>query len=267
MKVQKIFERLWHDYVRQTPSAGKIEELFTREGETIVNDHIAFRTFNDPRVSIEILAEPFVSEGYVEKGQYYFKNKHLEARHYELPGEPEQPRVFISQLIMSDFSDYLQKTITGLLDSVNQNRLDPDQLLFAGSLFGVPSYEVYKKLREESEYAAWLYVFGYRANHFTVNVNELRKFGELEQVNDFLKKNGFELNSSGGEIKGSASQYLRQSSTLADKTEVEFTEGKFVIPSCYYEFAQRYRDENGKLFSGFIAGSADKIFESTDFRK
>jgi hypothetical protein len=31
------------------------------------------------------------------------------------------------------------------------------------------------------------------------------------------------------------------------------------IPGCYYEFALRYNN-----FDGFIAGSADKIFESTD---
>ena len=31
-----------------------------------------------------------------------------------------------------------------------------------------------------------------------------------------------------------------------------------------YEFAYRHEMENGELFSGFIAGSADKIFESTN---
>ncbi len=39
----------------------RIHELFDREGETVKNDHIAFRTFNDPRVSIKVLAEPFIS--------------------------------------------------------------------------------------------------------------------------------------------------------------------------------------------------------------
>jgi hypothetical protein len=48
--------------------------------------------------------------------------------------------------------------------------------------------------------------------------------------------------------------------------EVSFSEGIFTIPGCYYEFARRYPDADGKLFSGFIAGSADKIFESTDYR-
>jgi hypothetical protein len=46
-----------------------------------------------------------------------------------------------------------------------------------------------------------------------------------------------------------------------------FTEGEFDIPGCYYEFARRYPDADGKLYSGFIAKSADKIFESTNFYK
>jgi hypothetical protein len=44
-------------------------------------------------------------------------------------------------------------------------------------------------------------------------------------------------------------------------------EGRHAIPSAYYEFARRYPDKDGKLYSGFIAKSADKIFESTDFYK
>jgi hypothetical protein len=52
---------------------------------------------------------------------------------------------------------------------------------------------------------------------------------------------------------------------MADLVSVSFEEGDFVIPSCYYEFAQRFKGADGKLFSGFIAGSADKIFESTNF--
>ena len=114
--------------------------------------------------------------------------------------------------------------------------------------------------------AAWLYVYGYRANHFTVSINYLNKFEGIEAVNSFLKKNGYVLNSSGGEIKGNPGELLEQSSILADRVEVQFSDGKQVIPACYYEFARRYTDTEGKLFNGFVAGSADKIFESTDYR-
>jgi len=39
------------------------------------------------------------------------------------------------------------------------------------------------------------------------------------------------------------------------------------VPACFYEFAIRYPDENGQVFSGFIAANANKIFESTNFRE
>ena len=124
-----------------------------------------------------------------------------------------------------------------------------------------------KKLRSESEYAAWVYVYGFRANHFTVSINALKKYDTIEKVNQLLKDNGFLLNDAGGEIKGTPSELLEQSSTRAGILPVTFQEGIFEIPSCYYEFARRYPDSAGKLYSGFIAKSADKIFESTDFYK
>jgi len=45
---------------------------------------------------------------------------------------------------------------------------------------------------------------------------------------------------------------------------VQFTDGKKEIPSCYFEFAKRYLLDSGELYQGFIAKSADKIFESTN---
>jgi hypothetical protein len=266
MNAELIFDRLWQQYSSENPSAGKIYNLFQNSGEKVVNDHVAFRTFNDPRVSIEVIARPFVAAGYVPMGTYEFKVKKLKARHYELPGQPEAPRVFISELILEEFSNELRGIIRTGLDSVAADLLNSRELIFHGRLFNPVVYQVYERLRAESEYAAWLYVYGYRANHFTVSINYLKNFKSLEEVNSFLKDSGYELNSSGGEIKGDPSQLLEQSSTLADRVEVDFADGRQIIPSCYYEFARRYKDDQGKLFSGFVAGSADKIFESTDFR-
>jgi hypothetical protein len=138
-------------------------------------------------------------------------------------------------------------------------------LIFSGSVFNPLLYETYNRLREESEYAAWFYVFGFRANHFTVSINSLKKHNNILSVNELLKKNGFILNNSGGEIKGTPSDLLQQSSTIADKVNVKFLEGQFEVPCCYYEFAQRYPDSTGQLYNGFIEKSADKIFESTNF--
>ncbi len=267
MKAADIFEKLWIQYSCDNPSAGKIYDLFQISGERVINDHVAFRTFDDPRVNIDVIARPFIDAGYVPKGKYLFKAKRLRARHYELPGMPESPRVFISELILDQCSAELQRTVTKHLDTLPESQLNSPDLIFKGTIFNPIRYEIYNQLREESEYAAWLYVFGYRANHFTVSINYLIHFHGLEEVNSFLKSKGFLLNSSGGEIKGTPVQLLEQSSTLADRVEVAFEDGLFVIPSCYYEFALRYKDSRGNLFNGFVAESADKIFESTDFRK
>lgn len=266
MKAESIFEKLWEQYIAENPGAGQIHNLFSDKGEKVVNDHVAFRTFDDPRVNIDVLAKPFIEAGYVPAGEYHFEVKKLKARHYELPGVPEAPRVFISELMLDEFSDELQKTIRGQLDAVSKDVLESPDLIFQGSIFSSISHDTYKRLRKESEYAAWMYAFGYRANHFTVSINYLKHFEGIEEVNSFLKANGFQLNSSGGEIKGTPKELLEQSSTLADQVEVEFSDGTQTVPGCYYEFARRYRDAKGTLFSAFIAGSADKIFESTDYR-
>lgn len=267
MNSQAIFSKLWEMYSSKNPEVQKIHDCFTRLGETVINDHIAFRTFDDPRVNIDVLARPFLLAGYVQKGFYIFEDKHLVAKHFELPGQPEAPRVFISQLQSRFFSTQLQEAVKSCVDQIPDIHTFGNELIFAGNLWGTPSYSLYEKLRSESEYAAWVYVYGFCANHFTVSINHLNKLQTIQQVNQFLKDNGFVLNSSGGEVKGTPDELLEQSSTKAGILGVNFIEGISEIPSCYYEFAFRYPDTDGNLYNGFIAKSADKIFESTDFYK
>ncbi len=266
MSYQKLFETLWQDYTDRNPHARKIHELFSAEGERIINDHVAFRTFNHPSINVEKLASFFKKYGYVEKGQYEFPVKKLFAKHYEHE-DPTAPKVFISELLVEKFSPYLQKTIADAIKKIPAAMLQQETLLSSGALWQPLQYDTYKKLLDESEYAAWTYAFGFCANHFTVNVNELKKFPKLEQVNQFLLRHGFKLNTSGGAIKGTKEECLEQSSTLAGEMDVKFSEGIYSIPSCYYEFAKRYPLPSGKLYTGFIAASADKIFESTDVRR
>lgn len=265
MKDKAIFEKLWNIYTEQNPSVQKVYDIFTREGEEVVNDHIAFRTFDDQRVNIDVLAKPFLKAGYTEKGNYHFTEKKLFAKHFELEADPKAPRVFISQLLTGEFSPFLQETVNNILGEIPEDLQQSDNLIYSGVSWGPVRFETYQKLMQESEYAAWLYVFGFCANHFTVSVNFLNKFDSLQKVNQLLKDKGFLLNDSGGEIKGNPEQLLEQSSIKSGLVEVEFMEGTKEVPGCYYEFARRYPDKNGDIFSGFIAGSADKIFESTNY--
>jgi hypothetical protein len=263
MKAQEIFDRLWDIYITDNPSVLRVHDAFVNAGETVLNDHIAFRTFDHPKINIEVLSRPFLKAGYVEKEQYNFEVKKLFAKHYEHP-DPSLPLVFISELKTSEFSDSLKNLVGTLADAIRENLLQSDELIYSGNCWGQPSYEVYRDLLKESEYAAWVYFSGYRANHFTVRVNHLKNLDSIEKVNTFLKEQGFSINNSGGEVKGNPELFLEQSSIVAEGIEVSFREGKYMVPGCFYEFARRYPLPDGNLFMGFVADSADKIFESTN---
>ncbi len=264
MSYQSLFTALWQDYINRNPHASRVHQLFNDEGETIINDHVAFRTFNHPKITIEKLAQFFKVYGYEEKGSYTFPVKKLFAKHYEHP-DPTAPKVFISELLTEKFSPELQRTVNDFIEKMPADAFDAEKFLTAGTFWEPPSYNTYQTLLAESEYAGWLYAFGFCANHFTVNINHFKKFKEIRDVNELLLKHGFKLNASGGLVKGRPADFLEQSSTLAEEVEVKFAEGTYKIPSCYYEFAKRYvLPSTGKLYTGFVAASADKIFESTD---
>jgi hypothetical protein len=261
MNVEELFSKLWIQYTKKNIQANQIQSLLRQRGEVIVNDHIALRTFNLSSINLECLAKVFVKLGYVEKGSYEFKAKKLQAKHFELEGHP---RVFISELKVEEFSPFLQDTVKSIVEHISGELSERDDFVTSGRSWPAVTYSTYQKLLEESEYAAWLAAFGYIANHFTISVNHLKTFKDLWELNQFIKDSGFTLNASGGEVKGGPDVYLAQSSTMAAETRVEFAESEHLIPSCFYEFAQRYEMEDGKFYSGFVAKSADKIFESTN---
>ncbi len=266
MSYQSLFAALWKDYIYRNPHASKVHQLFSEAGETILNDHIAFRTFNDPLINIDQLAKFFIAYGYEEKGTYDFPVKKLFAKHYE-HRDSDAPKVFISELLTEKFSPELQAHVKNCVKQIPPDALKSESFLTHGTFWQPLSYKIYQQLLAESEYAAWMYAFGFCANHFTVNINAFKKFKAIKDVNECLLQHHFKLNSSGGLIKGTPADYLEQSSTLAGEFEVKFAEGVYKIPSCYYEFAKRYQLPDGKLYTGFVAASADKIFESTDVVK
>jgi hypothetical protein len=260
--VETLLKKLWDDYKELNISPERIQELLISRGETVINDHIALRTFDDPRVNIDKIAAPFMAGGYTPLGQYDFAEKKLDARHFQHP-DPNLPLVFISQLRLRDFSPELNKMVARLLAQMPADLPSRPDFPVAGRPWNI-SYADYETLRAQSEYAAWVAAFGFRANHFTVLVNNLKGFPTLESLNDFLTEHNFRLNEVGGAIKGTSAVFLEQSSTMADRIGVNFSDGRHLIPACYYEFARRYKMPDGQLFRGFIETSANKIFESTN---
>jgi hypothetical protein len=100
-------------------------------------------------------------------------------------------------------------------------------------------------------------------------------YNNLNEFNSFLKSIGIKLNNAGGEIKTSADQLLRQSSSVAQMVESVFANGAYhAIPGSYVEFAERSVLPKYSMLpedkitiahrrDGFEVNNANKIFEST----
>ncbi len=261
--VETFFGHLWQQYTDINPQAHAIHALLEARGETVVNDHVALRTFNTEKLGIDRLSKIFEDMGYENRGSYDFTAKQLNAYHFEHCDNPNHPKIFISELITESFSEKLQDIVKRIDDQVDADDVFAADFLYTGRPWDL-TFTDYIALLQESEYAAWTAAFGYRANHFTVSINHLTTFFDIDSLNEFILENGFALNESGGLIKGTPEQLLEQSSTMAPMVNLEFSDVNHLIPSCFYEFAKRYPMASGKLYQGFIAASADKIFESTN---
>ena len=264
LTVEQLFKHLWQQYIQINPQAEKIHHLLQQRGESIINDHIALRTFNTKKLGIDKIAQTFIKKGYEVIAEYDFAKKKLNAIHLEHRENIHFPKVFISELRCELFSQNLQNIVNQIDAQISQEEVEDELFVASGRTWNL-SFEQYIELLRESEYAAWTAAFGYRANHFTVSVNHLTTFFDLHEFNAFVMQQGFTLNESAGLIKGTPEQFLQQSSTMAAPVHVEFDHSNHVIPGCFYEFAKRYPlPETGCLYQGFIAASADKIFESTN---
>jgi len=262
-QLDDFYTLLWQQYIAICPQALSIHHLFEREGEVLVNDHVAFRTFANSPISIDNLEPEIFALGYQYFDSYQFKEKKLTARCYVHTDTPT--KIFISQLHWHELNAGAQHIINKLIKSIT---VETQPTLCSGRLWLLPSYQDYLTLLAQSEYAAWLTIWGLRANHFTLFINRLKIYTDLSEVVDLLLRHDYKLNSTGGIIKGNKEQLLIQASTLADKQKVKFDDGlEQLITTCYYEFAERFEQTDGELFQGFVTTNADKIFESTDMSK
>jgi hypothetical protein len=262
MTLDQFIDHLWQHYVSIAPSAGKVRELLEARGDVWINDHIAFRTYDRSPINLEALEPHLLGFGYERYAPYAFEDKKIRAFGYLHP-EAGHPRIFLSELETEKLTLGAQQAISALTAQVEASRVRDPLVLNAGLLWQPPSRETYETLLAESEYAGWVAVNGLCANHFTVSVNGLTTFASLEELLDFLESRGFEMNISGGRIKGTAEVLLEQGSTIADRRPITLAGGEQAeIATCYVEFARRYQG-----FDGFVPASADKIFESTDLRR
>lgn len=264
MQIEQFFQSLWTDYVAMTPQADRIRSAFEKRGEVVRNDHVAFRTIGLEPLGLDQLEPHLLALGYKRFEPYSFPAKKLRAFGYT-PPRPDLPRIFLSELIVEQLSNSAQEILRRCADQVAESRVAQPDVLWAGRLWEPIEWSEYELLLAESEYAAWVATIGIRPNHFTISVTDLKRYTSIESVLEVVESLGLRVNASGGRIKGSPEVLLEQASTMADQLPVPFADGvERSVPTCYYEFAKRYPDDAGNLFQGFVAASADRIFESTD---
>lgn len=297
--VKSIFHHLWQNFYALVPFAAQVEQAFKSRGDLWVEDHVAFRSLPASRGGLKFLQEVFSELGYVKSGDYYFETKQLQAISL-IPGEHSAqtehvaPKIFISEIIPTQFSDSFQSILKKLGQEQRANALPKvkelakavqqgDQqaapelvqlvttLLIAPPPWERPNRKDYEVLAQESEYAAWTYLFGSQINHFTVSAHLMESFSSLEELSLFVEQElKIPMNRSGSLVKGTPEVLLEQSSTMAVKVPYLFQEGIYEQSYAFVEFAKRYpladKSHDGhweSYFQGFIDANADKIFEST----
>lgn len=271
MTVDTFFAKLWSQSCDLCPDVATIDKLLQEAGEQqIINDHVAFRTLAGPKTGLSALTPALTAMGYAVKGHYRFEEKKLNALHLEHETRgATAPKIFISELCIDELSPAAQKALSAVVEAIPQAQIGTTDLFSSGRHWPI-DWHTHQLLAEESEYAGWFYAFGYIANHFTVSINHLQKYQTIEALNDFLEASDIALNNSGGKIKGDERVYLKQSATLAFKTQVtgelDGQEETRAIPGIFREMAQRFNDDTGNLFQGFVEGNANTIFESTNQR-
>lgn len=295
--LEDLVETLWASYASIAVYAQQCRQAIVRLGGAYVNDHIAFRTFGMPGQGRERVARIFEALGYQRRDTYLFEEKKLVADWYS-PPESHLPKIFISELQVGRLSSSAQDRARSLV--YHQNPLYPDldevlrrieefrpgdhaalldllRVVFTQLPWQPAPAADYHALREENEYAAWVALFGNRVNHFTQAVHFSELFDGLAEMNRMVDQLNIPLNDAGGLIKGTPEQLLEQSSTVANVTWHRFPDGSAdTVPYAYFEFAYRHLLPSAReraadatprwedYYHGFIAASADRVFESTD---
>ncbi len=297
---QRLLDRLWEQYLKRVSYAQKYVDLVTKKGGVVVNDHIAFRTFNthcgEQPDGIGAIKHILSCLEYKPAEKYDFVKKKLKAVHFVHPDEM-LPKIFVSQLEVEQLPEWAQLIIRnavkdtpyilsdssiellgvlkneGKLPRIAGEALVDDLVQYFRRPWEVPRKEDVLKLNDVSQYAAWVLLHGNSVNHFTayINYQEVKEWPDLETTCEGLKAAGIPMKET---LEGTKGSKLQQSATQAVKEDVEVKgeEGmeKITWTYAYYELAQRgYVTQNGKeiLFSGFLGEQAAHLFDMTKTRE
>ena len=230
----KLLGELWENYAAQVPYARTFVQL--AQGQ-FRNDHVAFRSLD-----LRPIARVFEDLGWKRAGEYDFPETHLNAIYLSKPGEP---RVFVSELRVADLSQRAREILAQL---PQDPPYDGSAAWFRGPDL-CPREEELLELERESQYGAWLLLFGREVNHFTASVPDVADWQRR------MREAGIPMKD---EIEGAPGAGLRQTATRAAPRSVQLRERERDWPYAYLEIAER----NGG-FDGFVAAQARQLFEMT----
>ncbi len=312
-RAERLLKLLWEQYKKDCPHAQAACDIFGEEN--IVHDHIAFRTVNhcgklknpvDPpydgadynphelRHGIDPIEAIWGHLGWRRAGCYGIGSKNIWAIHMDPPNEG-LPKIFISEYETQKIKDKTGSGKYGIRALIEKHMGQPVETIPGGGpknlsaeeLFtffntsvypGVPSQGELDFLEEQSQYVAWVRVFGRKVNHFTMLVNALPPepigYGDedggcgpmkyrdqsISDVWHLLENAEIPMKRT---IEGEGSE-LAQTSTAAAPATVPILCGggeiKYVErPYAYYEIAQR-----GMIrFEGFKAEQTHGLFDMT----
>ena len=295
----KLLDTLWEQYKARVVYALQYEKMVETRGGKVLNDHVAFRTFNahvgGQPAGVEGIARVFTALGYEQKDKYIFADKHLTAWHYEHKIDGSNPKIFISQLEVDKLSlptarmikdnvahaaDLLSFDDRELLATLAKGKkidnpagdaLVKNLLRFFARPWDPPQRAAIAPINAESQYAAWTLLHGNAVNHFTayINAQNVRDWPDLETTVEALRREGLPMKE---ELEGERGSKLRQSSTQAVDAACEVTEkdgriSKMMWSYAYYELAERglVPGPKGKpvLFQAFLGAQAANLFEMT----
>lgn len=295
----ELINKLWEKFLGRVSYAKTYADLVKKKGGKIVNDHIAFRTFNthtgEQPEGIRAIKHIIEALEYKPVEKYIFKKKKLSAVHFEHPDEMF-PKIFVSQLEVEKLPEWAQNTIhqtvkdtpyllsdeaLELLQILKRDKqlnleaarfLADDLANYFCRPWNVPYKSDVLKINDVSQYAAWTLLHGNSVNHFTayINFQKVDEWPDLETTCEGLRNAGVPMKET---IEGKKGSKLQQSATQAVKegVEVRTDEGieKIYWTYAYYELAQRdFIETNGelKLFSGFLGDQATHLFDLTQTR-
>jgi len=291
-----LIDRLWNQYIERVPYAKQYVDLVTQKGGKVVIDHIAFRTFNahtgEQPEGIRAIRHILNFLEYKPVAKYSFQKKKLKATHFEHPDE-SFPKIFVSQLEVSELPEWTQKMInaavnstlyllsdkslellrileeSGVLPSEAAEYLVNDLVHYFRRPWNIPLKDDVLKINDVSQYGAWVLLHGNSVNHFAVLINnqDVKEWPDLETTSKALAASSVPMNE---KIEGESGGKLQQTDTYAVKEEVkvkgETGIEKMVWTYAYFELAQRnFIEENGsrKLFGGFLGEQANHLFDMT----